>query len=187
MEKTNKTKSPLKKIAIIGPESTGKTVLAQQLATNFNGVFCPEFARSFLTEHGKNYSFDDLATIAHGQLKLEDEAIEQAAAQGLDYVFFDTTMHVMQVWCQVVFGKVHEFINNEAATRKYHLLFYTKPDVPWVKDDLREYPDFETRNKLYHMYKNIASNSGMPHAEVNGNYNERFDNAVAAIKALGGS
>ena len=67
----------LKKIVIIGPESTGKSTLCKQLAEHYKTLWCPEFAREYLLNHGKNYDFEDLFTIAKGQLALEDEYVEK--------------------------------------------------------------------------------------------------------------
>ena len=61
----------IKKIVIIGPESTGKSTLCSQLAAHYKTLWCPEFARQYLLDNGTNYSFEDLATIAKGQLELE--------------------------------------------------------------------------------------------------------------------
>ena len=67
----------LKKIVIIGPESTGKSTLCKQLAEHYKTLWCPEFAREYLLKHGMNYTFDDLLTIAKGQLALENQYIEE--------------------------------------------------------------------------------------------------------------
>src|SRR5436190_21605570 len=64
----------IKKIVITGPESTGKTSLCQQLAEHFHTEWCPEYAREYLLKHGMNYSYDDLLTIAKGQVELEEKA-----------------------------------------------------------------------------------------------------------------
>ena len=66
----------LKKIVIIGPESTGKSTLCELLAQHYNTQWCPEFAREYLLTHGTDYSYDDLLHIAKGQLAMEDEYIQ---------------------------------------------------------------------------------------------------------------
>jgi len=65
--------SELKKIVVIGPESTGKSTLCELLAKHYNTLWCPEYAREYLLTHGVKYTYDDLLTIAKGQLRLEDE------------------------------------------------------------------------------------------------------------------
>jgi len=69
----------LKKIVIIGPESTGKSTLCEQLAVHYRTLWCPEYAREYLLTHGKQYTYDDLLTIARGQIALEDKYVENAS------------------------------------------------------------------------------------------------------------
>lgn len=91
----------LKKIVILGPESTGKSTLCEQLASHYNTLWCPEYAREYLLKNGMSYSYDDLLTIAKGQLNLEDKKV--SAVQDKPFVFIDTDMYVMKVWCEFVF------------------------------------------------------------------------------------
>ncbi len=70
-------------------------------------------------------------------------------------LFIDTDMYVMKVWCEFVFGNCHRFILDEIVKRKYDLYLLCNVDLPWVKDELREYPDLENRLKLYYIYKDI--------------------------------
>lgn len=172
----------LKRIVIIGPESTGKSTLCEQLAQHYNTPWCPEYARSYLLRHGKQYSYDDLLTIAKGQLLLEDEYTAKAADQSL--LLIDTDMYVMKVWCEFVFGKCHQWILDTITERKYDLYLLCKPDLPWVRDELREYPDDERRIKLYHFYKDLLVNQSTPWVEISGNYEERFQKAKDAINVL---
>lgn len=171
----------VKKIVILGPESTGKTTLAQNLAQHYHTVWCPEFAREYLTEHGTDYSYHDLLQIATGQLQLED-MLEQKARHGL--YFIDTDMYVMKVWCEVVFEQCHPWILKQIAERKYDLFLLCNVDLPWVKDELREYPDFDTRLRLFKMYKDLMINSGTRWVEVSGSYAERFQLATSVIDTV---
>lgn len=61
----------IKKIAITGPESTGKSLLAEQLARYYNTVYVPEYAREYIDNLNKPYNFDDILKIAKAQLKNE--------------------------------------------------------------------------------------------------------------------
>ena len=93
-------------------------------------------------------------------------------------------MYVMKVWCEFVFNKCHNWILNRIAERKYDGYLLCNVDLPWVKDNLREYPDLETRNKLYHFYKDIMVNQAVLWIEVNGNYEERFESAKSFIDKM---
>lgn len=173
----------MKKIVVIGPESTGKSTLCSQLAEHYQTLWCPEYAREYLETNGKDYTYDDLLTIAKGQIQLEEKAL--STADGLQStVFIDTDMYVMKVWCEFTFGKCHSWILNQAAERKYDLYLLCNVDLPWTKDNLREYPDLETRNKLYHFYKDIMVNQPVPWINISGGYEERLQTAVNAVDEL---
>ena len=147
-------------------------------------------------KHGMNYSYDDLLTIAKGQIKLEEKTIQMATGNKQysgshpsltthhSPVFIDTNMYVMKVWCEFVFGKCHQFIIDEIQKRKYDLYLLCNIDLPWVKDELREYPDLETREKLYTIYKDIMMHQPVSWVDINGDYEERLQKAVTAVDAL---
>lgn len=210
----------MKKIVIIGPESTGKSTLSTQLAAHYNTIWVEEYAREYLLQHGTDYSFEDLLTIAKGQLALEDEKSKlksqnskegerlnvkseenskfkiqnlksiipnpQSTIQLINHppLFIDTDMYVMKVWCEYVFGHCHHFILQEIATRQYDLYLLCNIDLPWVKDELREYPDEKPRQELYHIYKDILINQSTPWVDISGSYEERLQKAVQAVDEL---
>jgi NadR type nicotinamide-nucleotide adenylyltransferase len=173
-----------KKIVVIGPESTGKSTLCEQLAIHYNTVWCPEYARDHLLKFGKKYTYDDLLTIAKGQLAMEYANLYRAIDMGKAAMFIDTDMYVMKVWSEFVFGKCHRFILDEIVERKYDLYLLCNTDLPWVKDELREYPDLETRQKLFFIYKDIMVNQSVPWVEITGNNEERLKVAVKAVDKL---
>jgi NadR type nicotinamide-nucleotide adenylyltransferase len=177
----------MKKIVIIGPESTGKSTLCALLAQHYNTVWCPEYAREYLLTHGTKYSYDDLLAIAKGQIELEENcaaAGKPTAGNGQPAIFIDTDMYVMKVWCEYVFGKCHNYILEQIATRKYDLYLLCNIDLPWVADVLREYPDERSRRELFGIYKDILVNQHTPWVEISGSYEERLKQAVAAVDAL---
>lgn len=99
-------------------------------------------------------------------------------------LFIDTDMHVLKVWCEFVFDKCHQWILNQVAERKYDLYLLCNIDVDWVADELREYPDFKSREKLYHHYKDIMVNQHVPWVDISGNYEERLNKAINAVDQL---
>ena len=169
------------KVVIIGPESTGKSTLCEQLAQHYKAEWCPEFAREYLLTHGKNYTYEGLLTIAKGQVALEDKFISRLTAHGSQLLFIDTDMYVMKVWCEFVFGKCHRFILEQIVKRKYDLYLLCNVHLPWIPDVLREYPDLETRKKLFMIYKDCMVNQSVPWMEISGNYEERLQKAIAAV------
>ena len=172
----------MKKVVVIGPESTGKSTLCEQLANYYNTGWVPEYAREYLLQHGTHYTYDDLLTIAKGQVALEESYIEKADHSNL--LFIDTDQYVMQVWCEFVFGKCHSWILDQITKRKYDLYLLCNIDLPWVEDILREYPDQAPRQKLYNIYKTILTNQSVPWVEISGNYDERFQKAFHAVNDL---
>lgn len=189
---TESTQTALK-VVVIGPESTGKSTLCTQLAEYFDTLWCPEYAREYLLENGMNYTYDDLLVIAKGQVEKEDAHVDKAlkhfksapkSAFNRPLLFIDTDMYVMKVWCEFVFGSCHQWILEQIVDRKYDLYLLCNVDLPWQKDELREYPDLETREKLYHMYKDIMINQSVPWVDISGNYEERLAKAVNTVKML---
>lgn len=195
--------SDILKVVIIGPESTGKSTLCQMLAQHYGTTWCPEFAREYLLTHGTNYTFDDLAYIAKGQLALEEEYAYNLAQQWQPLpdgkwinvhtntvqlhkplLFIDTDMYVMKVWCEYVFKQCHPFILNTIAQRHYHLYLLCNIDLPWVKDELREYPNEEPRKELFHMYKDIMLNQTTPWQLISGTNEQRLAVAINAVNAF---
>ena len=171
----------MRKIVVIGPESTGKSTLCSQLAEHYKTVWCPEFAREYLMEIGMDYSFDDLLKIAHGQLELEDTMITEADNH---LYFIDTDMYVMKVWCEVAFENCHTWILQQIARRKYDLYLLCAPDLPWHADELREYPDLGYRQKLFKMYRDILVNSNSMWSEIWGSDTQRLQTAIGIINTV---
>ncbi|MFZ4057376.1 MAG: AAA family ATPase [Ferruginibacter sp.] len=183
-----KVNTSVKKIVVLGPESTGKSTLCQQLAQHFKTLWVEEYAREYLTKNGTDYTYDDLLDIAKGQINLEDKATSALNATTTNSrvtpLIIDTDMQVMKVWCEFVFGACHPWILNQIAIRQYDLYLLCNIDLPWVKDDLREYPDPGPRIELYHHYKDIMINQSVPWVDISGNYEERLEKAIAAIDQI---
>lgn len=169
----------MKKIVVIGPESTGKSTLCKQLAAHYHTTWCPEYARQYLEQYGKEYSYDDLLSIARGQLALEDSMQPERGPY-----FIDTNMYVMQVWCEYVFGKCHQFIIDQVVERKYDLYLLCNVDLPWAYDPLREYPEEAPRQELYRHYRELMISQSTPWVEISGDYRQRLHQSIAAVDAI---
>jgi NadR type nicotinamide-nucleotide adenylyltransferase len=176
---------PLKKIVVIGPESTGKSTLCEGLAAHYHTDWVPEYAREYLLAHGMDYRYEDLLTIAKGQVALE-EAKAGTLIRKSDgpLLFVDTDLYVMKVWSEFVFGRCDPWILNQIATRQYDGYLLCRTDLPWVKDELREYPDLANREKLFHIYRDCLVNQSTPWAEIGGQADERLGVAIEAVEKL---
>ena len=192
----------IKKIVVIGPESTGKSTLCEKLAGHYNTLWVPEYAREYLEKHGSEYTYEDLLSIAKGQIEQEEEISNQQSANSNKSIygspltiddspitiphsplFIDTDMYVMKVWAEYVFNKCHNWILNRIAERNYDLYLLCDVDLPWVKDRLREYPDAKIRKKIFHFYKDLMVNQSTPWCIISGNYEERLQKAIQVIDA----
>lgn len=182
----------IKKIVIVGPESTGKSTLCKELAKHYQTMWCPEYARAYLHEHGTKYQFDDLLKIAKGQLALEDQTtalLEDKKRLSNESnkvwpLFIDTDMYVMKVWCEFVFKKCHPFVLDQIVKRRYDHYLLCNTDLPWVQDELREYPDLTTREKLFRMYKDCLINQSVGWTLISGTESDRLGNAIATVDQL---
>ena len=177
----------IKKVVVIGPECTGKSTLCQQLAQHYNTPWCPEYAREFLLKNGTDYAYEDLLTIAQGQIKGEESItnsmmLPKPSTPNPQPLFIDTDLQVIKVWSEFVFNKCDNRVLTQIANRQYDLYLLCNTDLPWVKDELREYPDLETREKLYHYYKETMINQTVPWGEISGNYEERLQKAISVIQ-----
>jgi NadR type nicotinamide-nucleotide adenylyltransferase len=170
-----------KRIVVIGPESTGKSTLSEQLARQYQTQWVPEFARNYLIGLGRPYHYEDLLDIARGQIREEDRIV---ASADTEFIFIDTDMYVMKVWCEYVFRKCHPFILDQIVQRRYDAYLLCNTDLPWVADELREYPDLESREALYHMYKDLMVNQHIPWVDISGNYEARLKKAMAFVNSL---
>jgi nicotinamide riboside kinase len=165
--------------------------LCEDLARHYQTAWVPEFAREYLLTNGKEYTHYDLLTIAKGQIALEEKISLQFAAphslftiQHSPILFIDTDMYVMKVWDEFVFGKCHQWIIDQIVERKYDLYLLCNTDLPWTKDELREYPDLETREKLFRIYKDAMINQNTLWVEIKGIQENRTLHAIEAINSF---
>jgi len=170
----------IKKIVVIGPESTGKSTLSAHLAATFHTVWVPEFARDYLVRQGGFYEEDDLLAIGKGQLALEDEL--EAKANNL--LICDTDLYVVKVWSEHKYGRCNSWILEQIAQRTYDLYLLTYIDIAWEDDPLREHSDERMRTHFYNTYKDIVMNSGVPWVDIRGNAAERLNAASQVIKKM---
>lgn len=168
----------MKRIVVIGPESTGKSTLCEELADHYNTVWCPEYAREYLLQNGTTYTYNDLTNIAKGQLALQEKL--ETEANG-NFYFIDTDLYVMKVWYEVAFQHCPTWILKSLVKESPDFYLLCDTDLPWVQDSLREYPDLEMRQRLLKMYKDILINSGVPWQLVSGTKQQRLQTAIEAI------
>lgn len=174
----------IRRVVIIGPESTGKSTLCQYLSEVYDSLWCPEFARAYLTKNGTDYTYENLLEIAKGQLTQEDSyyhKMEQKSKKD-SFLFIDTDMYVMKVWSEYVFNRCDPFILKQIAERKYDFYLLCNTDLPWTKDEMREYPDQKPRQEQFLIYKDLMIHQNIPWTEVSGSGEDRWKNARIAME-----
>ena len=144
------------RVGIIGPESTGKSTLANYLAHRYNGVLIPEYARDYMENLAPSYeyTYNDVEAIARYQVQQM-----QSLTDGI--LVFDTELIITKVWFLHKFGKCPDFL--EQALRDFpmdvYLLCY--PDMPWQPDPVRENPNI--RDYLFDWYEREIQALNIPY------------------------
>lgn len=168
----------VKRILILGPESTGKSTLTEELAVHFGEPWVPEYAREYLENLNRDYEYEDLLMIAKGQVASED-LLAQKAKQ---FLFVDTDLRVIKVWSDHKYGKTDPWVLDQLAQRKYDLILLTDTDMPWEPDPQREHPDEKMRWHFFKKYLHLADASGCPYEIVSGNREDRLNKAIKLIE-----
>jgi NadR type nicotinamide-nucleotide adenylyltransferase len=178
MEKRSTARGNIIKIAVTGPESTGKSTLSAQLAETFNTLWVPEYAREYLSKNGGNYQEPDLLAIARGQQ--ENERLLEEKANTL--LICDTEMIVIKIWSMVKYGQCHPDIIRKLESQNYSHYLLCNTDIPWQEDPLREHPYF--REELFTMYEQELKRQHFPYTVIHGNEKSRLFQAWDIINQL---
>lgn len=162
----------MRRYAITGPESCGKTTLTSALAEQFNGTWIPEFAREYLTLRNGIYSIEDLDVIAKKQS-------EQWQNRTEELIFCDTDMTVMKVWSEFKYGTCSPLITSLLNRQQFDHYFLCRPDLDWEEDPLREHP--EQREELFEIYLKELKDNNLPFSIVDGDLDARLQICRAII------
>jgi nicotinamide riboside kinase len=178
-ENLKQEQSAIIKIAMFGPESTGKTTLAIQLADHYKTAWVPEFARDYLQEKWDKKQLicdvNDMLPIAYGQTKFENHSLSIANK----YLFCDTNLLVTKVFSEVYYDYCDPLLDKAAQEHEYDLFFLTDIDVPWEKDDLRD--KAEGRDAVFAVFKKSLVENHKPFITLSGDKNLRLEKAVAIV------
>ena len=170
----------VRRVALVGPESCGKSVLTEKLAAHFQTLFVEEYGRTYCEKFGMNLSPLDFAHIAGGQLYREDEMARQAGP----VLFCDTELLVTQVWSEIFFkGECQPWILWANHLRRYDLFLLLAPDIPWVNDGLREF-----EQQRWHMFERLQtelSDRGLRYTVIRGaDFEQRTTAAIDAVQQV---
>lgn len=163
------------KIAVVGPESTGKTELSKQLAEQYQTEWVPEVARTYLENLSRQYDYDDLGKIALQQVEAEEKLSKQTG----ELLICDTNLIVIKVWSDFKFGKTEPWIIEKIREQDYLIHLLMDIDMPWEYDPLREHP--HKRKELFEIYVSELESFGIPYQIISGIGKRRLENAVRVI------
>jgi NadR type nicotinamide-nucleotide adenylyltransferase len=166
------------RVVLTGSESTGKTVLARQLADHYAAEFAPEFVRDFASAVGRPIVFEDTTEIAHGQIALEDRHLA-CAMSGRGLLIQDTDLLSTAVYSVHYFGKCDAWVERAARARRPDLYLLLEIDVPWVADSVRDRGD--RREEMQQLFREAVAASGAPSVVISGTWSQRMKVASAAI------
>ncbi|AKA34759.1 MAG: nicotinate-nucleotide adenylyltransferase [Muricauda sp.] len=182
-EKFAQQPSDLVKVVLFGPESTGKTTLAKQLAAHYNTVWVPEYAREYLQEkwdrEQKTCEPKDLLPIAEGQMASENALAKEANR----LLVCDTDLLETKVYSEAYYlGYCDPELEKYALANQYDLYLLTYIDTPWVKDDLRDKPD--ERERMFACFKDALVKYGRNFVILKGDKETRLSTAINHIDKL---
>jgi len=171
------------KVVLFGPESTGKTTLAIQLAAHYNTQWVPEYMREYLQKKWDNRketcSYEDLIPIAEGQIKLENEI----AIKANKILFCDTNLLELNVYSKAYYkGLVPENLHKISLENCYDLYLLTYIDIPWVADNLRDKP--MEREAMFLRFKDALEKYNLPYFVIQGNKRSRFKKAITTVDQI---
>ena len=164
----------MKKIAIVGPESSGKTTLAILLSKILQGIYVNEYARNYLNKH-KTYTINDLDIFAFKQ----NEIINNASQTENNFLIADTSIIVIEIWSMLKYKKLSKSIKRLSEKENFDYYLLCKPDIPWKWDKQRETPN--DRIKIYNAYKNLLSTRNYNYTVIGGKLNQRIKSSLNFI------
>ncbi|MEJ7778069.1 MAG: ATP-binding protein [Daejeonella sp.] len=168
-------KTTIKKIAVVGPESTGKSTISAQLAEHYNTVWVPEYAREYCEALTEPCTWKDEINMFRGQLSLEEKFLPQANK----ILICDTTFITVKIWSDHVFGESPQEVIDELPKHPYDLYLLMNIDLPWQEDPLRDFPHM--REHFMEVWHQELKTLGAEYHLISAANEERLKNAIQTI------
>jgi NadR type nicotinamide-nucleotide adenylyltransferase len=166
----------IKKIAVVGPESTGKSTISSQLAEYHQTVWVPEFARDYCSKLTAPCTIQDELNMFYGQLELEEQILPKANK----ILICDTTFITVKIWTDHNFGSTPQEVVDQLAKHPYDFYLLMDIDLPWQDDPLREFPNL--RDHFMNIWHQELKSLGANYTVISGSDNQRLSNAISAIE-----
>lgn len=170
-------KKNLIKIAVVGPESTGKSTMAKYLAKEFNSYSVPEYSRYYCKDLNNSYTLQDEINMLHGQIALEDALLD---TMDNSIVFFDTTILTVKIWSDHLFGHSPEIVLTAIKKQQYDLYLLMDIDLPWEDDPLRDFPT--QREHFMEIWKKELEAIDAHYVIISGSNDTRLSNGKVACE-----
>ncbi|MET3977737.1 NadR type nicotinamide-nucleotide adenylyltransferase [Mucilaginibacter sp. UYP25] len=171
-------KSEIIKIAIVGPESTGKSTMSAFLAKHYQTVWVPEYARGYCEKLTAPPTWQDEINMFHGQLALEEEILSRANK----LLICDTTFITVKIWSDEIFGKAPQEVVDELPKHPYNLYLLLDIDLPWQDDPLRDFP--HKREHFMDIWQKELNTLNANYITISGTGEDRYAKATEAIDAF---
>lgn len=167
--------SSVLKIAVVGPESTGKSTMSAYLAKHYNTVWVPEFARDYCAALTEPCTWQDEINMFYGQLALEAEYLPKAN----NLLICDTTFITVKIWSDQIFGRSPQEVLDELPKHPYDLYLLLNIDLPWEDDPLRDFPHM--REHFMEVWHKELRALDARYVLISGTGEDRYESAVKAV------
>jgi NadR type nicotinamide-nucleotide adenylyltransferase len=171
-------KSEIEKIAIVGPESTGKSTMSAYLADHYNTVWVPEYARGYCENLTDEPTWQDEINMFEGQVQLENQYLPKANK----LLICDTTFITVKIWSDQMFGKAPQQVLDALPNYHYDLYLLLDIDLPWQDDPLRNFPTL--REHFMQVWHQELKALNANYVVISGTGDNRYNNAVNAIDSF---
>lgn len=178
MEENVENNNNIKKIAVVGPESTGKSTLARQLAVHYKTVWVPEYARAYCEKLSAPCSWQDEINMFYGQLALEEEMLPLADR----LLICDTTFLTVKIWSDHIFGRTHPEVLDALPKHPYDIYLLMDIDMPWQEDPLRDFPHL--RKHFMDIWYSELESLKANYIVITGTGASRLQSSISAIDEM---
>ena len=166
----------VKKICFYGPESTGKSTMAEKMALHYQTTFVPEVARELINSN--DITIDDIIKIGTAQT----ERVKEKTNSANKLVFCDTDLITTKIYSQYYLNEVPQILNDLEKEICYDLYFLLDIDVEWVADHLRDFGD--RRLEMFNLFKSELEKRGITYIQISGDYKTREEKIRKIVDSI---
>lgn len=168
------------RVVLTGPESSGKTELAQQLAHHFKTEWVPEYLRTYF-DANKAVFEKNMPEIAQKQLENEQNVVENEKKM----IFLDTNILTLKIYHKLYFKSKPDWFKPLYNPKIYDHYLLLKPDIPWIDDGQRDMP--ERREELFYLFEQELLNTNSDYTIIEGDYKTRLQSAIQVVEKIMGN